>query len=110
MSTSGDVENIAVGDLSQSTRELLLIFQHWYTQYLVREDCFDANGRAALVDEIRGYGNSFAMCVEPTIAEAGKILNSFQYDCEMVEDIHGELYRLSLKIEDRRPLFFRQIN
>ena|SRR5438128_581439 len=110
MSTSGDVENIAVGDLSESTRELLLIFQHWYTRYLVREDCFDANGRTALVDEIRGYGNSFAMCVEPTIVEVGKILSAIPHDCGMAEDIHGELYRLSLRVADKRPPFFREIN
>jgi hypothetical protein len=110
MSTSGDVENIAVGDLTQSTRELLLIFQHWYTQYLVREDCCDANERAALVDEIKGYGNAFAMCAESTIAEAGNILSALQYDCGIVEDIHGELYRLSLKVADKRSPFFREIN
>jgi hypothetical protein len=29
---------------------------------------------------------------------AGKILSAIQYDCGMVDDIHGELYCLSLKI------------
>lgn len=106
---AGDIENIPLADLSEATKQLLLIFQHDYTCYLLRDDAFEVTERLALIAEICRFAESFSMCPEPIIAEAGEILKATEQS-KIADDIHAELYRLSLRVEDRRAPFFKRIN
>lgn len=105
----GDIENTPVGDLSEATKQLLLIFQCEYTKYLLRDDAFEIADRLMLIAEICKFAESFSMCQEPIISEAGEFLKSV-VQCDLAEDVHAELYRLSLRIEDRCAPFFKSIN
>lgn len=107
--TNGDIENIPLADLSESTKQLLLIFQHDYTKYLMRDDAFEPSDRFAIIAEICKFPESFTMCPEPIIVEAGRMLKTSE-NTPFVDDIHSEIYRLSLRIEDRRTPFFKIVN
>jgi hypothetical protein len=75
-----DIE-IAVADLSDETKDLLIRFQLSHLHYMMRDEFYDIPGEADWLAEFHVVRDALKTCPETQIAEAAKRLATVDMVC-----------------------------